>query len=75
MEDFIVCFAKSYKSHKSQDLAIVYPVEAKATDTKSEVFPKIISLSREGCAPLLCTEGRDDLELPPQSTSSSDSSP
>lgn len=72
MEDFIVRFAESYKS---QDLAVVFPVEAKAKDTKSEVLPNIISLYRDGCAPLLFTEDRDDLELPPQSTSCSDSSP
>jgi len=41
VEDFIVHFAES---HKSQDLAIVFPVAAKAKDTKSEVLPNINSL-------------------------------
>lgn len=72
MEDFIVCFTEFYKP---QDLAIVFPVEAKAKDTKSEILPNIISLHRDGYAPLLFTGDRDDLELPPQSTSFSDSSP
>lgn len=60
---------------ESQDLALVFPIEAKAKNTKCEVLPNIISLYREGCAPFLFTADRDDLELPPQSTFSSDSSP
>lgn len=62
----------SAESHSSQDLAGVFPVEAKANATRSEVLPHRISLHTGGCAALLFTEEGEGLELPPPSTSSSD---
>lgn len=53
--------------------AIVFPVKAKAKDTKSEILPNTFSLYRGRSEPLLFTEARGDLQLPQQSTSSSGS--